>query len=75
MQNLLKHCYKYKDLLQKNDRREIKFFIREIENCYPRFSAAGFFSIKSKTFLNIIASVAVYFVAFLEFNKIYAKNK
>lgn len=76
VENLLKDCYEYKNSLHKNDKQELKYLIREIEHCFPQISAAGFFSVNSQTFLSLFASFATYFLAFIEFDKVYmGKNK
>lgn len=69
---LQENCYKYKNLLDQKDRKEIIYLINEIENSCPQFSAAGFFCINGrKTILKVFASIATYFLAFIEFNKTY----
>lgn len=72
VQYLLSICYKYKNLVPRNSRRELKYFAREIEHCYPRFSAADCLDFNHKCFLALFANIATYLLAFVEFNKAFS---
>lgn len=70
------NCHTYKNRLDKKDRKEVRYLFQEVENCFPEFSAAGFLYIDGrKTFLSLFANIATYFLAIVEFNKIYSEKK
>lgn len=73
IQNILNACYNYKNSVTEGDRKEITFFTREIENCFPQFLAAGCINISHKSFLKVFAGLGTYYLALVELCKAFSK--
>lgn len=70
---LLKFCYKMRQNGANKD-QEITYLIAEIENCWPKLSAAGCFSIDRRAFIDSVSAMATYFIVCIQFNKLFANR-